>query len=486
MPFITASESSGEIRVAFNRTYTDLDFKEDQDLFTHNLADTIIKYIELAENTLDIAFYDFTDHAAASEGYVSGIAEAIAQAHQDGVQVRLITDADVASAAPGGDIPRLDIAHGAIMHHKFIIVDHASVDNSWILTGSTNPNYNNLVLDFNNLICIQDQSLARGYLVEFNEMWGSDGPIADPENSISGEDKSDNSPHFYNVNGTLMELYFSPSDHTTSKISGLITGSEHSVDFAIMAFTENILGNAILTASNNGSTIRGIIDYVEFSGSEYDYLLGSGIDVLDYKNPDESGWPEGPTVHHKFAIIDAGESTAALITGSHNWTASAESKNDENTMIIFSQEIAGLYKKEFDRIDTWLRNPPVKPIASNDLFELDDEDEVTIDILANDQIAGNFTLEITRGPVFGSAELLENDHLSYVPGEDFGSEPDSIQYVVALTSYGPFSDTAWAIISPTVDISSEIHRSQVLVYPNPGSGTFHIALRDEAVLKDLE
>lgn len=475
MPFITASESSGEIRVAFNRTYTDLTFVEDEDLFTHALADTIIKYIGLAESTLDIAFYDFTDHAAASEGYLSGIAEAITRAHQDGIQVRLITDADVASAAPGGDIPRLDIDNDAIMHHKFIIVDHESIDNSWVVTGSTNPNYNNLELDFNNLISIQDQSLARGYLIEFNELWGSDGPIADITQSRSGSKKTDNSPHTYRVNGKKMELFFSPSDYTTAQISRVIKESESSVDFAIMAFTENLLGDAIVAAKNNGSNVSGIIDYIEFSGSEYNYLKNSGIDVLDYKNPDNSGWPDGPTLHHKFAVIDAEGANPIVLTGSHNWTASAESKNDENTLIIYDDSIADLYMEEYIRIRTWLLNPPILPEVNPDTLLIVDGETGTIDVLANDEITGEFELEIVTWPLFGTALLTEDNQLQYAPGEEFGITPDSVQYVVSLSSYVPFSDTTWVHISASpTGIYDDMLQYEALVFPNPNTGEFFI------------
>ena len=52
-----------------------------------------------------------------------------------------------------------------IMHNKFIIVDAGSVNNSWILSGSTNwTNPSNLFNDYNNLIFIQDQSLAVIYI----------------------------------------------------------------------------------------------------------------------------------------------------------------------------------------------------------------------------------------------------------------------------------------------------------------------------------
>lgn len=373
--FITASESSGEIRVSFNRTYTDSTFTEEPELYTHDLADTMIAYIGKAKETLDIAFYDFTDHAASAINFDNdGIKDAIYLAASSGIAVRLITDADVAAAAPDGDgsFNRLEVNHDGIMHHKFIIVDHGSVEGSWVVTGSTNPNFNNTRLDFNNLVAIQDQSLAKAYLLEFNEIWGGADLEPNTLNSRSGAAKTDDSPHQFNINGKKVELYFSPSDHTTSRIRDVILGAGSSIEFAMMAFTENMLGDAIVAALNNGVAVQGIIDYVEYSGSEFDYLLSAGAEVLDYQNPDGSSWPDGPTLHHKFAVVDARTDSAIVITGSHNWTASAESKNDENTLIIHDRDVAEKYRSEFLRIAAWLRNPTSSSIFTDKLVDTDD------------------------------------------------------------------------------------------------------------------
>jgi phosphatidylserine/phosphatidylglycerophosphate/cardiolipin synthase-like enzyme len=481
--YSTASESSGEMRVAFNRTYTDLLFDGSGEVFTHDLADTIIRYIENAQQTLDIAFYDFTGHAAAADGYSSGIAEAIYQAASRGVLVRLITDADVADAAPGGEgteIPRLEVNHDGIMHHKFMVVDHESIDNSWVLTGSTNPNYNNLVIDFNNIVAIQDKSLAKAFLLEFNEMWGGEGEDDDPALYRTGALKTDNSPHRFMINGTLVELFFSPSDPTTKRIADLIRGSESSVDFSVMAFTEDVLGDAVAYAGNNGSVVRGIIDYVEYSGSEFDYLTGLGLDVLDYVNPDGSGWPNGPTLHHKFAVIDGGTDAAALITGSHNWTASAESRNDENTLIIHSQEIAALFLQEHNRIRSWLEHPPVQPDLEDDYFKRWNEDPLLMPVLDNDLIEGVYDLLILKEPDLGTLNVREDGVFEYFPGEAFGTAADSISYGVRLTGYPAFSDSALVIIEPTPEgVAITGANPGISIRPNPGKGVFYVSLPSE-------
>jgi phosphatidylserine/phosphatidylglycerophosphate/cardiolipin synthase-like enzyme len=54
-------------------------------------------------------------------------------------------------------------------------------------------------------------------------------------------------------------------------------------------------------------------------------------------------------MHHKVIIID----DQIVITGSYNFSKSAKTRNDENTLVIHSPEIAGLYREEFERV--WLR-----------------------------------------------------------------------------------------------------------------------------------
>ena len=54
-------------------------------------------------------------------------------------------------------------------------------------------------------------------------------------------------------------------------------------------------------------------------------------------------------MHHKVLIIDG----RLLMTGSYNFTKSANRNNDENVLIIDSEEIVGEYLKEFYRLYNW-------------------------------------------------------------------------------------------------------------------------------------
>lgn len=343
MVVATASNSSGNMKVYFNHPVDHSVATDEMAIYTPNIIDTIISYIDLAQQTLDITMYEAENQT---------IVDAINAAYDRGVVVRVISD-DMGNNETfdnlNANISYLEGNAAGIMHDKFFIIDKEDVNNAWVLTGSMNHTNNNLGWDYNNIITIQDQSLAKAYTLEFNEMWGSEGPQFDLANAKFGNEKSDNTPHRFSINDIPVELYFSPSDGTAQRIVEAIDAAENELAFAILVFTENILGTAVKDAHDRGVTTHGIIDYVEFNGSEFAYLTNNNVSVLDYQNADGSQWPDGPTLHHKYAIIDyeQGSTNPLLITGSHNWSASANSIHDENTLLIYDHTIANIYYQEF-------------------------------------------------------------------------------------------------------------------------------------------
>lgn len=336
--FATQSLSSGEINAYFNHSVDNsVATVEDATNISVYINDTIKAYIDRANISLDIAIYNHSD---------AMITTAINDAYDRGVAVRYITCATTTSTALGdlnANIPVLERPAGTgLMHDKFIIIDADHVDSSWISSGSTNWTNAQLFDDFNNIIFIQDQSVARAYELEFEEMWGATGPTPDVSNAKFGSAKSDNTPHEFIVNGDRVEVYFSPSDQTTSHLVSAIETADEEVDFGLLAFTNNDLAWALEDRFNAGLEVNGIIEQVSGTGTEYDYLLSLGIDVRSHQGV--SGM-----FHHKYCIIDQDEPTSdpMIITGSHNWSAAAETNNDENTVIVHSANIANQYYQEF-------------------------------------------------------------------------------------------------------------------------------------------
>ena len=152
--------------------------------------------------------------------------------------------------------------------------------------------------------------------------------------------------------------------------------------FAVLVFTDNGLGNTIRDAHQDGIDVKGIIDYVEFSGSEFNFLVNNGVNVIDYQNEDGSQWPDGPTLHHKYALVDyASGDSPIVITGSHNWSASANSIHDENTLLIYDATLANIYFQEFNaRFNDLLSstNSPERPVL--EMYPNPTLDNLTIEV----------------------------------------------------------------------------------------------------------
>jgi phosphatidylserine/phosphatidylglycerophosphate/cardiolipin synthase-like enzyme len=348
---ITVSESSGSFRVLFNRGFdpsVSLGILEAEYL-PDGLDDELISYIDQAEESIDIAIYNLNNSG------ISDISAALNRAHARGVVVRAVYDGDVNASgmqtlnASIGKIasPRSDYPVYGIMHNKFVIIDaHSSNPLLPIVwTGSTNLSRNQINIDPNNVVVIQDQSLAKAYELEFNEMFGSGGPLPDPDKARFGPDKRDNTPHEFVIGGKRVECYFSPTDGTHQQILNAITSSDYSIQVATMLITKQDIGTALVGKNEAGREVQVLInDYDQYGEPVLNALKASLRQ--DVRLNGEAG-----IMHHKYMMVDQShaDSDPLVLTGSHNWSASAQLRNDENTLIIYHQGVANAYYQEFVR-----------------------------------------------------------------------------------------------------------------------------------------
>jgi phosphatidylserine/phosphatidylglycerophosphate/cardiolipin synthase-like enzyme len=336
MLIAVAQTHAQNIKVYFNQS-VDNSVSSITDAYTSShLDDTICSLINSAANSIDLAVWDNGS---------SNIVNALNNAYNRGVVVRYISSTNSSnSALPGLNInipllKRTAVLTNHVMHNKFIIVD-----NLHLLTGSMNFGTGSIVNDYNNIVIIDDAAIAQNYRTEFNEMWGSAGAQPNISTSKFGSDKTDNTVHSFNVGSTIVQSYFSPSDHTTDQIINAINSADYTLDIAIFTFINNDLGDAVVAAKNRGVNVRCIIENVSYIGSEYSKLVAHGIPVLSEENIPYD-------FHHKYCIVDAQQvsSDPIVVTGSHNWTNSSETDYDENTLIIHSEIIANQYLEEFTK-----------------------------------------------------------------------------------------------------------------------------------------
>jgi phosphatidylserine/phosphatidylglycerophosphate/cardiolipin synthase-like enzyme len=412
--FGTQSNSLGWIKTLFNHPI-DIQNGENLTELVHidAIDDSLIAYINRAEESIDVTIYDF-DNAE-----ITSISQAINAAHNRGVIVRFISDGNQVAANFGvndliPEIPKLLSPTGGnftIMHNKFVVIDanHSDPTKPIVWTGSTNWTDRQINRDPNNVIILQDQTLAKTYKIEFDEMWGSSGAIPDSINAKFGSNKRDNTPHEFIIGGKRVECYFSPSDNTNQQIINAINSAEDSLHIATMLITRSDIASTIDGVVQSGSLVKCHINNQSTTTvfSALSATLGSNLSI----NPDTN-----LIMHHKFLVADAGtQSDPIVLTGSHNWSNNANTRNDENTIIIHDSLVTDWYRRAF----TGLTNPQSTIPTKLNTINLDKEisifpsvvnslSDVTISNYTKDY---NFNLDIvsSNGSVVYAGKINGNE-----------------------------------------------------------------------------
>ena len=291
-------------------------------------------------DSLDAAFENLLRNAKQSivgaffEIQLQKAADILIQKHQDGLDVRLVSDSDyrdreAVQACMRAGIPVIFDDRSAFMHNKFCVVDGTRV---W--TGSTNLTENCFYRNNNNALLLESPQLAADYTTEFEEMF---------QQHLFGKKSPQKTPYpEVVINDTRIECYFAPEDQVQTHIVDTIRKAQISIDFLAFAFTAKPVATAMADRMKTGVTIRGVFETRNANAdpAQDDYLAQAGAQVRLDTNP--------ATMHDKVIIIDE----TIVITGSYNFTKAADTSNDENCLIVYSADIARQYTGDFERIYT--------------------------------------------------------------------------------------------------------------------------------------
>lgn len=280
--------------------------------------------IEDAHLSVDMAIHDLN---------LWSLRDALLKAFRRGVAVRLVIESDNLDEPEIQDlkaagIPILGDRREGLMHNKFVIIDRAQV---W--TGSMNFTTSDGYLNDNNLVQVKSALLAEDYTTEFNEMFeddlfGSDIRAATPDPELE-------------VEGVPLQVYFSPDDQVAGHLIDLIRSAEQSIYFMAFSFTSDPLADALLESAHEGVIVAGVMEESQVesnTGSDYDRFRQAGLDVRLDGN--------ARNMHHKVMIIDGD----TVVTGSYNFSKSAENINDENVLVFHDPLIVDQFMEEFERV----------------------------------------------------------------------------------------------------------------------------------------
>jgi len=484
LSYATISNSGGNMIAYFN-TPVDVSYSNGVDaIYLHEtIDDTLINYINRAKHTIDFTIYNFNNSG------ISNISDALIAASDRGVRVRVIgcgTTNNLGIDELLGTSVHVLIGPNSsertgIMHNKFVIFDAESDDPNEpiVWTGSTNFTDEQVNLDANNVIIVQDQSLARTYQIEFEEMWGSHGDEPDASKALFGSAKRNNTPHEFMINGKYVECYFSPSDGVNSKIVEVINTANSDLSIATMLITRTEMANAIADRKAAGVAVNVITNSEGNNSSTVNSILTASLSTHYTFDDVSSG-----LLHNKYMIVDqySAISDPMVFTGSHNWSAAADNDNDENTLIIHDATLANIYYQQF--VYRFVENLGVlfdlttPPTAVIDNGETVIDQTITIPVLDNDIIQAPVNLSIEQPATQGDSYIpfANPNVISYMPNQGFYGT-DSITYKIAYKAEPTLFATTkiYITVIDNSGIDELLVKDQVTIYPNPTTGGVNIS-----------
>ncbi len=368
-----------------------------------DLLTTLLDLIDSARYSIDLAVYDLENLE---------VGEALIRAAERGVRVRVVTeyynrfrdkelgekmwsmlrDAGIYSIDDAGDVYNPDgtitsnrlVGASYDMHNKFAVIDILSEnpDDHYVWTGSMNVTYTG-PFNSNNTIVIKDSDVAEAYYREFNQMWGGEGDMPDPNRARFHKDKRYIGENVFFVDTTKVELYFSPINRNRTKpspagrIHQLIRDSaRQDLNFLAFAITPDIpMSRTMWERSFRDSLLlQGLIDprfYAQYRNAGV--IWTSPEAQLGNRNIRAAR--ELRTLHHKVMLIDVTKpfenDRGIAIAGSYNYSTNAEENNDENLLIFHSEQIANQYYQDFmgamNRA-TGKSAPPVPPVDPDEWY----------------------------------------------------------------------------------------------------------------------
>ncbi|HWP23528.1 MAG TPA: phospholipase D family protein [Candidatus Binatia bacterium] len=149
----------------------------------------------------------------------------------------------------------------------------------------------------------------------------------------------------------VVQACFSPQGNCSAHILREIDGAKKELLVAVYAFTNDELAQALVRAKKRGVAVQVVVDR-EFDlaneNSKGKFLEAQKIPLRRVSGAKaKSQERDAGLMHQKFAVIDR----RVILTGSYNWTRSADLWNDENLLLFRDAgPLAEEYRNAFFRL----------------------------------------------------------------------------------------------------------------------------------------
>lgn len=320
----------------------------------------IATWIEEAQQHVDIAMYnmDTTDGSPVIKMLKS---EAVRKRLANGdLQIRVVfegygTDEENAVKMNALEELGLDVrflGRSVKVHHKFAAID-TGLENERVISGSANwslssyRNYNENILFFD-----REPEASDRFQAEFNLLWENSKPFGQDlqlaDRVAGARDQKDLDIHFNTPRRLRVD-----KDHPllTDQIVRAIENASSTIDIASTRVRLIPVLEAISAAANRGVKIRIVISQDDFRdlSNRASYLEKPGIALRVKFYNLKPGEFLTHQMHNKFLVVD-GES---VMTGSFNWSESAEKSHIENLVEFnghLGKTMATAFTAEFESI----------------------------------------------------------------------------------------------------------------------------------------
>lgn len=244
---------------------------------------------------------------------------------------------------------------GQLQHNKTIVVDGPKVQA--VVCGSTNFSWRGFYVQSNNALILRGAKPVKTFLEAFDNYWNHDNPSGFGKTASAGLND-------LGLRGIDARVAFSPHASNNALLGTIaddIGNKTSSCLFYSLAFLYQTPGpilEAIKKVTNNNEMfVYGISDR-KVGGIDLQKPDGNVAPVTPALLAEHAPEPfkaeptggGGTRMHHKFVVIDFNKPTARVYLGSYNFSATADTKNGENLLLIRNRRIAVSYMIEALRI----------------------------------------------------------------------------------------------------------------------------------------
>jgi phosphatidylserine/phosphatidylglycerophosphate/cardiolipin synthase-like enzyme len=244
---------------------------------------------------------------------------------------------------------------GQLQHNKTIVVDGPKLKTA--VCGSTNYTWRGFFVQANNAVILRGRNAIKPFLSAFDDYWNNQ-TAGKFGNTISAAWTS------LGLDGISAKATFSPHSAANAILQSIaddIGTKTNSCLFYSLAFlyqTPGVMLDAIKKVSDDNKLfVYGISDR-KVGGIDLQKPDGNVSPVfpsaLGKKLPEpfksEPVGGSGNRMHHKFLVVDFNKPTARVYLGSYNFSATADTKNGENLLLIRNRRIAVSYMIEALRL----------------------------------------------------------------------------------------------------------------------------------------